>query len=87
MIKEYRKQHNLTLAKMERLTGVDSSYINKMERNEIDYIGKPSYEKVMRVIRMDNRLNQVRAAKAYTPEKIKKGSLINFIRKILGVKK
>lgn len=87
MIKEYRTKHNLTLAKMERLTGVDSSYISKMERNERAYKGKPAYDKVMRVIRMDNRLNQVRAAKAYTPTDVKRGILINFIYKLLGVKK
>ena len=87
MIKQYRKRYNLTLADMERLTRVDASYINKMEKNERMYKDKPAYEKVARFIRMDNRLNQVRAIKSYEPKEVKKGILVNFIYKLLGGKK
>lgn len=87
MIKQYRKRHNLTLADMERLTRVDASYISRMERNEHKYKGKIAYEKVLRFIRMDNRVNQVRAAKLYEQKEVKKGVLVNFIYKLLGGKK
>ena len=88
MIKEYRTKHNLTLAKMERLTGIDSSYINKMEKNEEAYKNKPSYKKVIRIIKMDGRIEIVKAANSYNKhDDIKRGILVNFIYKLLGVKK
>lgn len=84
MIKQYRKRNKLTLADMEKLTRVDSSYISKMERNESAYKGTKSYEKIAAFIRMDNRLNRVKTAKAYDQKEVKRGVLVNFIYKLLN---
>ena len=87
MIKEYRTHYKLTLADMERLTKVDSSYISKMERDEQLYKNNRSYQKVITFIKSDNKFNRIQLSKAYSKKEAARGVLINFIYKLLGVAK
>lgn len=87
MIKEYRTHYKLTLADMERLTKVDSSYISKMERDERGYKNNRSYQKVITFIKADNKFNRIQLSKAYSNREVERGVLVNFIYKLLGVEK